>query len=290
MQKWKRMRRKPLRTKLRVVSLVLGLTMSCVAPLQLGAQDRLPSIRGPDVAPTASPDPDYSFTLLGRYWRPWLFGNIYITKGGKPGTASRINVREELGIEEDDVPEAGLRVDAGDNRFSFRYTPIEFEGRETVSNPFIYHAATFPTGQEVKSSLSFDFFQAFYDYRLIHAESGELRFGVGAYYWIFDSRLTSHGPGGRLTEHRGFSSILPEAHLSGELTFDIVHVGGSVAGGYLSNGLSILDTEGYVGVRLWKELDLDIGYRYLHFDLKATTNKDDVSLHGPFFQLALKFY
>lgn len=233
--------------------------------------------------------PESEITLYGRYWRPGLHGSMYITKGGKSGTATRVNPREDLGIDEANIPVAGIRLDLSGHRFSFQYLPLEFEGKETVSDPFIFHAATYPTGQRVKSQVDFDFFVFQYDYALLRESAYSVRLGLGAYYWVFDARLKSNGPGGVINEHRGFGSILPEAHLTADFTYDLLRLGGAVGGGYLGSEQALIDAEGFIGISA-DPIDLDIGWRIMHFDLSATTNKGDVTIHGPFAQLSIRFH
>jgi hypothetical protein len=275
------MRRRPLFP--RSVQLALSLSLVCEASV---ASDEEPPKQAPEEPPWTS---DLSLELSGRYFRPSLYGSMLITKGGKPGSGDRINVREDLNIDADNAPQAGLDLSLRDHRLSFAYLPMRFEGTDTLSEPFVFHGTTYPAGQRVESELDFTYYTFRYDYRLLHGEVGDLRIGLQAYYWIFDSRIQGTGPGGTLDEHRGFSSWYPAGSIAGELRAGIFHADASFAFGALSAERAIVDTEGSVGVLLWNRLSLDLGYRWMHFDINETTNDGDLTAHGPFAQLSLIF-
>jgi hypothetical protein len=256
--------------------------MGALAGPPLPAQDS----RGPGAGAGGS---DFSLTLTGRYWRPGIYGRLFITKGGGDGTASRINVHDDLELETENAPQAALDFNLGDHRLGFQYLPLTFEGKSTLTEPFIFHATTFPAGERVTSRIDIALWTFRYDYRLLEGSHGFLRIGLAGYYWFFESLIKGEGPGGSLDEHRGFSSFLPGATLSGQLRLGNFHLNAAVGGATLGSESNLFEMEGSVGVRLWSFVDLDAGYRFLHLDQQETSNENDLSIHGPFVALSLTF-
>lgn len=242
-----------------------------------------------DAPPGSSWISDLEWTLFGRYFHANLSGTLLITKGGKPGSGERINVREDLNLETDHVPEAGFGVSLGDHRLGFDYLPLSFEGKDTLAKPLVFHGTTYPTGTDLSSDLDFTFYSFRYDYSVLRGKLGDFRVGLHGEYWAFDSSIKGSGPGGPYDEHRGFTSFYPGGAFSGQLRHGILHLNGAFVLGGLSTERFLIDTEGSLGVRLWNHLELDMGYRILHFDMTETTNDGDLTAHGPFFQLALAF-
>ncbi len=238
----------------------------------------------------ASCTKDVESTPFGCYFFSNVYGSLLIIKGGKPGSGERINVREDLNLEADQVPEAGFGFSPRDHRLGFEYLPLRFKGKDTLSEPLVFHGANYPTGTRVNSDLDYNFYSFRYDYRVLRADLGDLRVGFQGYYWVFDSRIKGSAPGATFDEHRGFSSFYPAGILSGQLRFGILHLNDSFVLGGLSLERSIIDTAGSAGVRLWNHLDLDLGYRAMHFDMTETTNDGDLTVHGPFFQLSITFW
>ncbi|HZN59715.1 MAG TPA: hypothetical protein VFD71_16700 [Planctomycetota bacterium] len=232
---------------------------------------------------------NFHFTLGGSYWRPDLRGDIFITKGGQTGSGTRVSLNEELGLDEANAGQLDLAATYRDHRLRVSYLFVEFEGRDTLSKPFVFHDHQFLPGDDVHTQLGLQLFEAVYDYRIIDAKYGELRIGAGMCFWMFDSVLRGSNESGSFKEHRGFSSILPIGSLSGRLRYGDAHADVGVSGGYLQEDLSILEIEGSVGYTLWGHLDLFAGYRFIHFEFHETSNQGDMGMRGPIFGLTWTF-
>lgn len=227
---------------------------------------------------------DLGVSFTGSYWFTDFDGTLFVTRGGKPGSASTFDVKT-LEVELESSAQASASIHIGDHRVGFEYLPMSGEGNTTLREPLIFHAKTYPAGADVESRIDFDVWAMQYDYRLIHEPEADLRLGLGGYYWSFDSELKSTDAG--LSEHRGFSSIFPSARVSGELRRGLFSVGAQIGGGLLSSQQYFFDVQGAAGIT-WESVELSAGYRVFHVDIQETTNVLDFDFQGPFVALSLK--
>lgn len=92
-------------------------------------------LRSPSAAelPPKLQDGGLRIVPRARYWRPSLSGAIEITAGGWPGSASRIDVADDLKLGSADTSKGGLELLLGNHRPGVLYEPTSFHGDTTLS-------------------------------------------------------------------------------------------------------------------------------------------------------------
>lgn len=241
-----------------------------------------------DVVPRCSP---WSFGAFGRYWHPAIEGEVLITRGGEPGSGSRVDVQDDLDLCDGSAWEVGVSVGYGRHRVFLSYEWVSFCGDSTLDRPIVYRGTTYPAGEHVETDLDLTFWKLGYDYAFVgdpRASAGlVVRGGVAGWLWDYDGRL--RGTDSDLDESRSFSHVLPVATLAAEGAFGVFHVAGRASGGLVASDRYVVDLEASVGVTLWKTLSLDVGYRWMNFSFHETTNEADLTLYGPFAGISIAF-
>jgi hypothetical protein len=219
------------------------------------------------------------------YWRPSLDGHFLVTKASAPGTGTPIDVQDDLGVDPANAWSAGVDVFLHEHRFQFSYDRAAFQGSTTIDESFIYHGADYPAGTHVGSELTFGFWRATYDYPIWQTDLTELRLGGGLCYCQFTSEL-SGAPG---VEKRAFNQLLPAIDASFDVGPSPWRVGVSSLVGTAGNDRELIDVDAHVGVWLGKNVDLDVGYRWMIVDFREGTNDLDLMLTGPRASLSIRF-
>jgi len=256
-------------------------------------------VAAPVCAPSSSVcapvEPDtcrpWSFGAFGRYWHPAIKGEVLITRGGEPGSGSRVDTQDDLDLCDASAWEVGVSVGYRRHRVSLSYEWIPFSGSSQLDRPIVYRGVTYPKGEHVDSTIDLTFWKLGYDYAFVgdpQAKSGlTMRGGLAAWLWDYDGRLQGVDSG--IDESRTFSHVLPVATLAAQDAFGVFHVAGRASGGLLASDRYVVDLEASVGVTLWKTLSLDVGYRWMNFAFHETTNEADWTLYGPFAGISLAF-
>src|SRR5262245_46761927 len=109
----------------------------------------------PEESPPQESETKVTIAARAAYWIPTLDGHFLVTKASAPGTGTRINVQDDLGMDDASAWSAGLDVFLNDHRFQFSFDRAPFHGSTTVDQPFVYHGVTFESGTPVSSELTF---------------------------------------------------------------------------------------------------------------------------------------
>lgn len=225
------------------------------------------------------------FTLRTRYWHPWPSGDVFITLGGEPNTASTVDLKDDLDLDAGNEWMVGADVRMGRHRIRFAYEPLSFEGKNVLDRPVIYHGVTYPAGSSVTSDIDLTLYEAGYQYALVDKCNDTLWGGLAAWVWTYDGTMKTTG----IDESRSFTHVYPVATFSGEHRFGNWKVAGGVNVGGLATDRYVVDLEASAGVRLFGHLDLEVGYRWMEFDFHETTNKASMNFSGPFAGIAYEF-
>ncbi len=227
-----------------------------------------------------------------RYWRPSVSGDIYMTDSGAPGSATEIDLEDDLGLEAAGVvePRASITL-ARQHTFSFDYSAARVEGEETPSADLVFEGITFPAGTLVESELSADVFRGSYEVDWLRTRDIRLRTGVAGYYVKLHGRL--RGSVGGVTyanESERIEIGFPTFAISGEVRLHPrLELAGRACGLGISEKNYALDLEWYGGLLLRKHLLLTGGYRSQQIKLDVSDNEADLKLSGPAFGILLIF-
>ena len=225
------------------------------------------------------------FTLRGRYWHAWATGDVYITRGGAAGTATTVDLADDMDLDAGNEWMVGADVRFGRHRVRAAYEPLAWDGKNTLDGPVVYHGVTYPAATTVKSDLKMKLYELGYQYALVDGCDDTIWGGASGWIWTFDGRMREP----RIDESRSFTHIYPVLTLAGEHRFDNWKIGGGVNFGGLATDRFVVDLEAAVGVRLFGHLDLEAGWRWMRFDFHESTNKASMTFQGPFAGIAYEF-
>jgi len=267
-------------------------TATVVAPTYRASQ-----VTAPPCAPVADIcDPcatsAWRFGAFARYWRPSISGEVFITRGGVPGSASVVDVDDDMNLKTADAFEGGVSVGYGRHRATLAYEHDPFSGSSTLERPIVYRGVTFPAGDRVESSLDLDIWKLGYDCAFAGAPDVRggftARAGIAAWLWQYDGRIRSTIS--TFDEERSFSHVLPVASIAAETTaMGWLHLGGKFEGGLVDTDRYVISVEATAGVMLNNTLALELGYRWMNLSFHETTNEADLTLMGPFLNVSLIF-
>ena len=225
------------------------------------------------------------FSIRGRYWRPWATGNVFITKGGASGSATSVDLENDMNLDVGNEWMVGVDVRMGRHRIRGAYEPLSWSGKNTLDRSVVFHGSTFPSGASVKSDLVLTLYEVGYQYALVDGCSDTIWTGVSGWVWTFDGKMKDS----LVSESRSFTHIYPVLTVAGEHRFGNWKIAGGVNFGGVATDQYVADFEASAGVKLFGHLDLEAGYRYMRFDFHTSTNKAQMTFSGPFVGVAYEF-
>jgi hypothetical protein len=238
---------------------------------------------------SARADGAVRLTVEGAYWRASPSGTTTVTEGGRAGSGGEIDLSDDLDLGSGDLGEGEIALSYARHRFSLAYQPLDFGGSTTIGRDLVFHGATFPAGGRVRSDVGLRFVIPRYDYGLLDGPAGAFRAGLEAYVWTFDARLRESSPGPVLDEERRFTHVLPAVTLQGTVPLGLggLALGADGAFGVIGAGRYAVDLRPRVEKTLWDRCRVAVGYRWLRFAFRETTNRGDLTAQGPFVSVAI---
>jgi hypothetical protein len=240
-------------------------------------------------AATCDAEPSIGVTLGASLWHGIPSGTMQITEGGRPGSGSEIDLGDDLDLGAGNIPEGFVDGMWGRHRFGLAFEPLAFDGVTTARRTLEFHGATIGAGSRVHSDLALRFIVPRYDYGLIEQGGAELRAGLLAYVWTFDAQLRAAGPTGAVDERRRFTHALPSATLSGTVPVFGAELDADAAFGTIGSNRYAIDLAPQARVTLWNIGNVALGYRWLKFVFRETTNRGDLTIHGPYVSFSFSF-
>lgn len=215
-------------------------------------------------------------------------GNVEITQGGVPGSASRIDVDDDLGLERAVPLELGVELEYGAWRVQANRLPLGWQGSEVLRRDVLFHGRTFAAGDRIESELDLETWWGRVDAALIRDERFELRAGAGVWWWQFDLELRDLDTG--VVDARAFSRLLPAATLAAQLELaDGWVLRGDGAYAAIDAGRRLVDASVLLDWRVAERLHAAAGWRRLRLWLDEDTNDGLLDLSGPLLTLTLRF-
>lgn len=214
-------------------------------------------------------------------------GHATVTQGGTPGSGSRIDLADDLDLENDFLGTANLELDDGRLRLGLGYLPFAFEGRDTLTRDLVFHGTTFNAGDDVASTLDFETWNARVDGALIQDSEFELRVGGGAYWWDFQLELEDKTAA--VTDARKFERLLPAVTTTAWLALGAgfaTRFDGAFA--TLDEGRRLVDATAQVEYLFDERLRAVVGWRWLRYWLNEDTNTGMIDISGPLLGLTLR--
>lgn len=256
------------------------------APVGFGPLARAPEAPRCDVGPDA-PCGFPTVAAWGGAWFPTISGTQRITRGGRPGSGSEIDVDDVQGLDDGFAWHLGVGwAPWPRHRFAVEYEHAAFDAETVLPETVVYRDGGFFAGERVASDLELSFLKAAWSYRLLDAGTTSVDAGVGAWWWRYDGSFTSRTTG--VSHSRSFSHVLPVAHVAAATALGVLRLSARAAAGTAGADRFVVDLEGAVGVRLGGRFLLDAGWRWMRLAFDETTNEADLVLHGPFLRLGVE--
>lgn len=230
------------------------------------------------------------FDATVSYWRPEPHGDVEISAGDQPGTASKASLSNDLSLSDDDQWLGRLNVAMGKHRFGLEYLPIKLHDDGPVDIPFTFQGATYPTGDFVTTDLDLKTWALRWDFLLQSERKSQnaLRGGLGVWYWSFDAQVKGANSGNN--EERSFSHIYPGVQGNWVSEFGESFIA-TLDGAYALNSLDnrLFDLSFDVAYPVSDHGKLRVGYRYMTWDFEHGGDEGDFNLRGPYVGLSFSF-
>ncbi len=222
------------------------------------------------------------------YWFPGFKGDVRVDGGGLAG--NRINLKDELGIDNKSYPTFEVFGGLGKHNLSLAYTPIDNSGSATLSRQVTFNGQTFGAGANVNSDLRLRMLDLEYQYTLLDMENILAGFSLGAIgkikYIDGEARISSTGKESSDTFKLPIPMVGVGAHVG--LLLDILEARAKATGmaysdSYLYEGVADLSYTPF------PFLDIHAGYKVIrvHYDRDDTFL--DAEFTGPYVGLTVSF-
>jgi hypothetical protein len=278
-----------MRTRLFATSLCLvaGLSAATPAEAQYGGR------RGSSNRATGE---TYHVELAGTIWNPTP--EIVISSESLGILGDNVDFVNTLGLPKSKFKQLKLVLRPGTkHKFRIEYTPIKYNGQNTVSTSFIFNGIRYPVGLPVTSELLWKAYRFGYEFDFVYRDRGFVGLLLETKYTDITATLTATFLGVSQTEFthargpipsigiiaRGY--IVPNISITGEFSGfpEIGTTGGSKYGG------KYYDFDLYGTVNFTDNLGAQAGYRSLDVLYKVKNDSGTMKLKGLYFGGVARF-
>ncbi len=232
--------------------------------------------------------PGFEAGVRGYYWFPNLAAKIQTFTGPTAGT--QFDAKDDLGVKDENFPSGEAFVRFGRFHIRAAYTPVSYDGSNTLTRTIVFNGQTYAVGDNVVSSLDMKMLDADFQFDLLRPDlvAASLNLGVIVKVKYVDGtvELTSAG----IRETRDFKVPIPMAGLAlgvGVLK-NVLRADVRVAGMAYS-GNHVYEGDAFASIVPFPFFRIQGGYRYI--DIKADTDDviAEVKLKGPYAGAQLSF-
>ena len=227
------------------------------------------------------------------YWIPTFSGDLRVDDNGVVGTP--INMKDDLGISNDNIPGAEAYFELGNHEISLAYSLINLSGAKNIAMEIKFNGDIYQTNAYVESELKTSMIDLEYQYKLLNFKNilAGLSLGIIAKVKYFDGDVRIHS-----------SSIGSENDTQKDIHLPIPMIGVGAKIGLLANILEArakVTCMGYSGSFFYDAMaDLSVTpfpFLNIHGGYRAMSVKiDNVSdiyvkmdFYGPYVGLAVSF-
>ncbi len=113
----------------------------------------------------------------------WVFGQILVPAGGRPGSGTPIDTTADLGLDKGEGALLILRSTILERHFlNFDYLFFAPSGAKRIARTFRFQNKTYEEGTMVESSIRFNWLRGGYGYALLNAGGWRIAPRIGAHY------------------------------------------------------------------------------------------------------------
>jgi hypothetical protein len=203
---------------------------------------------------------------------------------------TKFDVKNDLGVGDEDIfsGEAFLRF----GRVTLRvcYTPIRYDGDQTLTQTIVFNGQTFPVSDNVITRLDVDMFDAELQVDILRPYFVAASFSLGliakVMYVDGEMELSSSA----LTEKEDFQAPIPMVGIAAGAGFfqSLLRVDARVAGMAYS-GNHLIEADAFASFVPFPFLRLQGGYRYIDLKVDEDDFIADLDLKGPYVGAQLSF-
>jgi opacity protein-like surface antigen len=225
----------------------------------------------------------------GRYWVTDLQAETKVTSNSLIGT--NIDLRDDLGIDNEDFPEARLTWHTGPNsRIRFAYTQVAYDGSKSLEKIVNFNGVTYAAGTQVNSELAIDYFRLGWVWQFLNFAEDKIKIGpmIEAKAFLLDISLDA--PSIPASESEDFMFGLPT--IGGMLDFTLneklnlfAEASGLPSAGYGH----FFDAEAGVRYIPVDNFTVILGYRAINAQIEDDDNFGELRITGPFCSATVRF-
>jgi len=232
--------------------------------------------------------PDVGAGVRGMYWFPDLSATAQTIFAGVPET--KFDLKDDLGVKDENFPSGEAFLRFGRLHFRVGYTPINYDGSETITRDIEFNGQIFSANDNVISSLNLNMFDAEVQVDILRPDLIAASFYLGLIGKVkfidLDMELTST----TMTEKRDFQGPVPMVGLAAGAGFlkDILRIDARVAGMAYS-GNHLYEADAFASLVPFPFFRIQGGYRYIDLKVDEDDIRADVELSGPYVGAQLSF-
>lgn len=225
----------------------------------------------------------------GRYWITGLKSHVKVTEDSLIGTD--IDLVDDLGIADEDFPEARLRWNTGPNSMlRLAYTQVAYSGDKNLERTISFNGSSYVVGTPVSTDLEVDYLRLGWAWQFINIGDGTIKIGplLEAKAFMLDVSLDAPSIG--VSESEDFMMALPAIGAILDINLgQKINIFAEISGLPSTDYGHFFDTE--IGIKFIpiKNLSIVAGYRIIDIELEDDDSYGEVDITGPFIGATLRF-
>lgn len=228
------------------------------------------------------------FGVRGYYWFATVSGDI--GSGVNGSGFSKLSIRDDLGIDNENLPSAEVYFGAGRHHLSLMYTPLDYTGDAVLSKPVSFNGSLYPAGSAAHSEFKTTMLDLDYQYDIVNLENFLAGFSFGPVIKVkfLDGYVKLSTTG--IDQKETFTYPLPMlgvgAHI-GILANILEARARATAMGYSGN--YIYDVMADISYTPFPFLDIHGGYRYMKVKYDEQNTYINTDFSGPYVALTIGY-
>ncbi len=236
----------------------------------------------------------------GRYWVPDLAAKAKVEKSG---LGTDINLKSDLGVKDENFPEARVIWNTGPNsKIRLFYTQAKFKGDQAITRTIEFDGKTYSVGAQVTSKIDLQYFGLGWVWEFINISDEKFKIGTILEAKGVAGKTALDAPSLAISESEDFIAGLPTAGLVFEFNpfktsepyakkeiwknFSFYgEIAGMSAGKYGYFG----DAEAGIKFNPCKYSSITGGYRVVSLKAKDSPDYAKIELKGLFVSAAIRF-
>jgi len=235
----------------------------------------------------------FGFGAQAQYWIPTFKGDLRVDDNGITG--SEINVKDDLGVGNENIPGVEAFFGIGNHEFTLAYSQVDLSGAQNISKTIVFRGNVYNVNAYVDSELKTSMIDLEYQYKLINIKNILAGLSVGIIgkvkYFDGEVRMQSSTPGSSYDNKENIHVAIPMIGLGAKigLLANILEARAKVTGMGYSDSF-FYDAMADLSVTPFPFLNIYGGYRVMSLKIDSVSNiYAKMDFYGPYAGLALSF-